>query len=126
MSAKFTNDEWLLIFQQRTQSALSVRKWCDSNQISYGKYKYCEKKLLRGMDPERMISPMDFVELPQTLFLPLSPAQEQPAGARASGIVYTLVETAKLNYWKHIFPGLKHCQKAADSENIEENKKCMF
>ncbi|MCI9570723.1 MAG: IS66 family insertion sequence element accessory protein TnpB, partial [Lachnospiraceae bacterium] len=39
MSTKFTNDEWLLIFQQRTQSGLSVRKWCDSNQISYDKYK---------------------------------------------------------------------------------------
>lgn len=31
-----------------------------------------------------------------------------------------------LNYWKHIFPGLRHCQKAADSGNIDENKKCMF
>nr|WP_300901599.1 hypothetical protein [uncultured Acetatifactor sp.] len=40
MSTKFTDDEWLLIFQQRTQSGLSVRKWCDSNQISYDKYKY--------------------------------------------------------------------------------------
>ena len=37
MSTKFTDDEWLLIFQQRTQSGLSVRKWCDSNQISYDK-----------------------------------------------------------------------------------------
>ncbi len=25
MSTKFTDDEWLLIFQQRTQSGLSVR-----------------------------------------------------------------------------------------------------
>ncbi len=63
MSTKFTDDEWLLIFQQRTQSGLSVRKWCDSNQISYDKYKYWEKKLLRRTDPERTVSPMDFVEL---------------------------------------------------------------
>ena len=78
MSTKFTNDEWLLIFQQRTQSGLSVRKWCDSNQISYDKYKYWEKKLLRRADPESMVSPMDFVELPQALLPPLSLAQEQP------------------------------------------------
>ena len=55
MSTKFTDDEWLLIFQQRTQSGLSVRKWCDSNQISYDKYKYWEKKLMH-----RTVSPMDF------------------------------------------------------------------
>ena len=77
MSTKFTDDEWLLIFQQRTQSGLSVRKWCDSNQISYDKYKYWEKKLLRRSDPERAVSPMDFVELPQALFPPLSLEQEQ-------------------------------------------------
>ena len=77
MNTKFTNDEWLLIFQQRNQSGLSVRKWCDSNQISYDKYKYWEKKLLRKTDSESRVSPMDFVELPQTLFPPLSPAQEQ-------------------------------------------------
>lgn len=71
MNAKFTDDEWLLIFQQRTQSGLSVRKWCDSNQISYDKYKYWEKKLLRRSDPERAVSPMDFVELPQALLPPL-------------------------------------------------------
>lgn len=78
MNTKFTNDEWLLIFRQRTQSGLSVRKWCDSNQISYDKYKYWEKKLLRRTDPENMVSPMDFVELPQTLLPPHSLAQEQP------------------------------------------------
>ena len=78
MNTKFTNDEWLLIFQQRTQSGLSVRKWCDSNQISYDKYKYWEKKLLRRVDPESMVSPMDFVELPQTLLPPLSLSQGQP------------------------------------------------
>ena len=78
MSTKFTNDEWLLIFQQRTQSGLSVRKWCDSNQISYDKYKYWEKKLLRRTDPESMVSPMDFVELPEALLPPHSLAQEQP------------------------------------------------
>ena len=77
MSTKFTDDEWLLIFQQRTQSGLSVRKWCDSNQISYDKYKYWEKKLLRRSDPERAVSPMDFVELPQALLPPLSLEQEQ-------------------------------------------------
>ena len=77
MNAKFTDDEWLLIFQQRTQSGLSVRKWCDSNQISYDKYKYWEKKLLRRSDPERAVSPMDFVELPQALLPPLSLEQEQ-------------------------------------------------
>ena len=77
MSTKFTDDEWLLIFQQRTQSGLSVRKWCDSNQTSYDKYKYWEKKLLRKTDPERMVSPMDFVELPHTLLPPLSLEQEQ-------------------------------------------------
>lgn len=77
MSTKFTDDEWLLIFQQRTQSGLSVRKWCDSNQISYDKYKYWEKKLLRRSDPERAVSPMDFEELPQALFPPLSLEQEQ-------------------------------------------------
>ena len=38
MSTKFTDDEWLLIFQQRTQSGLSVRKWCDSNQIKSQPY----------------------------------------------------------------------------------------
>ena len=77
MSTKFTDDEWLLIFQQRTQNGLSVRKWCDSNQISYDKYKYWEKKLLRRTDPERTVSPMDFVELPHTLLPPLSLEQEQ-------------------------------------------------
>lgn len=77
MSTKFTDDEWLLIFQQRTQSGLSVRKWCDSNQISYDKYKYWEKKLLRRSNPERAVSPMDFVELPQALLPPLSLEQEQ-------------------------------------------------
>ena len=77
MNTKFTDDEWLLIFQQRTQSGLSVRKWCDSNQISYDKYKYWEKKLLRRSDPERAVSPMDFVELPQALLPPLSLEQEQ-------------------------------------------------
>ena len=77
MSTKFTDDEWLLIFQQRTQSGLSVRKWCDSNQISYDKYKYWEKKLLRRSNPERAVSPMDFVELPQALLPPLSFEQEQ-------------------------------------------------
>ena len=77
MSTKFTDDEWLLIFQQRTQSGLSVRKWCDSNQISYDKYKYWEKKLLRRSDPERAVSPMDFVELPQALLPSLSLEQEQ-------------------------------------------------
>lgn len=77
MSTKFTDDEWLLFFQQRTQSGLSVRKWCDSNQISYDKYKYWEKKLLRRTDPERTVSPMDFVELPHTLLPPLSLEQEQ-------------------------------------------------
>ena len=46
MSTKFTDDEWLLIFQQRTQSGLSVRKWCDSNQISYDKYKEAVKNLV--------------------------------------------------------------------------------
>ena len=77
MSTKFTDDEWLLIFQQRTQSDLSVRKQCDSNQISYDKYKYWEKKLLRRTDPERSVSPMDFVKLPHTLLPPLSLEQEQ-------------------------------------------------
>ena len=69
MSTKFTDDEWLLIFQQRTQSGLSVRKWCDSNQISYDKYKYWEKKLLRRSDPERAVSPMDFVDSRRHCFL---------------------------------------------------------
>lgn len=77
MSTKFTDDEWLLIFQQRTQSGLSVRKWCDSNQISYDKYKYWEKKLLRKADPERTVFPMDFVELPQAFLPSLSLEQEQ-------------------------------------------------
>ncbi len=77
MSTKFTDDEWLLIFQQRTQSGLSVRKWCDSKQISYDKYKYWEKKLLRRTDPERTVYPMDFVELPQALLPPFSLEQEQ-------------------------------------------------
>lgn len=76
MSTKFTDDEWLLIFQQRMQSGLSVRKWCDSKQISYDKYKYWEKKLLRKAEPEKKVSHMDFVELPQA-FLP-SLEQEQP------------------------------------------------
>lgn len=31
MNKKFTNDEWLLTFQQKMQSGLSVRKWCDGN-----------------------------------------------------------------------------------------------
>lgn len=78
MSTKYTNDEWLLIFQRRTQSGLSVRKWCDSNQVSYDKYKYWEKKLLRKTDPKRTAYPKDFVELPQALLPPLSLDQEQP------------------------------------------------
>ncbi|MDE7253787.1 MAG: hypothetical protein K2O32_12710 [Acetatifactor sp.] len=80
MNTKFTNEEWLLIFQQRTQSGLSVRKWCDSNQISYDKYKYWEKKLLRKTDLEKTVYPMDFVELPQALLphLPLEQEQSYP------------------------------------------------
>ena len=77
MSTKFTDDEWLLIFQQRTQSGLSVRKWCDSKQISYDKYKYWEKKLLRRTDPEKKVSHTDFVELPQAFLPSLSLEQEQ-------------------------------------------------
>ena len=77
MNTKFTDDEWLLIFQQRTQSGLSVRKWCDSKQISYDKYKYWEKKLLRRTDPERTVSPIDFLELPQAFLPSLSLEQEQ-------------------------------------------------
>ena len=84
MSTKFTDDEWLLIFQQRTQSGLSVRKWCDSNQISYDKYKYWEKKLLRRTDPERIVSPMDFVELPQALGAGIDNRTTEPSDQTAA------------------------------------------
>ena len=47
MNTKFTNDEWLLIYQQRNQSGLSARKWCDSNQISYDKSRDFRKSDMR-------------------------------------------------------------------------------
>ena len=99
MSTKFTDDEWLLIFQQRTQSGLSVRKWGDSNQISYDKYKYWEKKLLSRTDPERTVSPMDFVELPKALLPSLSLEQEQsyPFELSFHGMLLKIASHAQLS-----------------------------
>ena len=99
MSTKFTDDEWLLIFQQRTQSGLSVRKWCDSNQISYDKYKYWEKKLMHRTELERTVSPMDFVELPQALLpsLPLEQEQAYPFELSFHGSQLKIASHAQLS-----------------------------
>ena len=66
----------MLFFQQRTQSGLSVRKWCDRNQISYDQYKYWEKRLLRETTSQSLLCPMDFAELPQVLHPSVSSGQE--------------------------------------------------
>lgn len=64
MNSKKTKEEWRIILQQRIQSGLSVRKWCDRNDIFYDTYKYWEKKLrhLEGKAPTQ--SHPTFVELP--------------------------------------------------------------
>lgn len=66
MNVHYTHEEWRAIFNQRVQSGLSVRKWCNRNNFKYDTYKYWEKKI-RTLDegPGTDTSPFPtFVELP--------------------------------------------------------------
>lgn len=64
---KRTNDEWLLLFEQRTASGLPVRKWCEQHAISYDTYKYWEHKLLLSNKDQELSKPLTFVELPHSV-----------------------------------------------------------
>ena len=55
-----------MIFSQRLQSGLSVRKWCEKNNFKYDTYKYWEKKIRRmDTEPESFpVAEQPFMELP--------------------------------------------------------------
>ena len=62
MNVHYSIDEWKDIFNQRIQSGLSIRNWCELNGLKYDTYKYWEKKV---KDLESTESPAPaFVELP--------------------------------------------------------------
>ena len=66
MNVHYSHEEWRLIFSQRLQSGLSVRKWCERNNFKYDTYKYWEKKIRRlDSEPETLpVSEQPFIELP--------------------------------------------------------------
>lgn len=63
MSNKRTNEEWMDIFRQRMESGLSIKKWCNKNDISYDTFKYWEKKLFKSADADRK-KEVTFAEIP--------------------------------------------------------------
>lgn len=81
MKVHYSQEEWRVIFSQRLQSGLSVRKWCERNNFKYDTYKYWEKKIRRlESEPDSApVSEQSFIELP--LF-----SQEVPAGSGSPSI----------------------------------------
>ena len=66
MNVHYSHEEWRMIFSQRLQSGLSVRKWCEKNNFKYDTYKYWEKKIRRmDTEPESFpVAEQPFIELP--------------------------------------------------------------
>ena len=64
VSVHHSTDEWRAIFDQRIQSGLSVRQWCDQNSMKYDTYKYWEKKIRSFDHAAQTASEPAFVELP--------------------------------------------------------------
>ena len=81
MNVHYSHEEWRMIFSQRLQSGLSVRKWCEKNNFKYDTYKYWEKKIRRmDSEPESFpVTEQTFIELP-----PFS--QELPATSESPSI----------------------------------------
>ena len=103
--------EWSEMLQSQKQSGLTVKQWCQQNNIPCSSYYHWQKKLFDTAVASSQVPAPQFAEVPvsATSFISQSSAPDVIASLEIDGITIRLYSNANANVIAAICKGVRQC-----------------